>query len=70
MSWTNILSAGTGAPSAGANEPTGLGTLKVPCCDHVCCQACSISPASFAVYRYCGVSAGASETSVTDSLLT
>ena len=70
MSWTNILSVGTGDPSAGANDPTGLGTLKVPCCDHVCCQARSISPASVAVYRYWGVSAPTSAASVTDSLLT
>ena len=49
MSWTNILSAGTGAPSGGASEPTGFGTLKVPDSAQVCCQARSISPASSAV---------------------
>jgi hypothetical protein len=49
MSCTNILSAGTGDPSGGANEPTGLATLKVPESAHVCCQARSICPASSAV---------------------
>ena len=49
MSCTNILSAGTGTPSAAANEPTGLGTLNVPESAHLCCQAPSICPASSAV---------------------
>ena len=49
MSCTNILSAGTGDASGGANEPTGFGTLKVPDSAQVCCQACSICPASSAV---------------------
>jgi len=49
MSCTNILSAGTGVPSGGASEPTGLGTLNVPDSAQVCCQARSMSPASSAV---------------------
>ena len=64
------MSAGTGVPSGGANEPTGLGTLNVPDSAQVCCQARSMSPASVAVYRCWGVSAPPSEASVTDSLLT
>lgn len=57
MSWTNILSAGTGVPSAEASDPTGLATAKVPHCTHLCCHACSISLANRAVYRCWGVSA-------------
>lgn len=49
MSWTNSLSSGTGVPSVGANEPTGLGTLNVPSLAQVSCQLPSIRPASAAV---------------------
>ena len=51
MSCTNNLSSGTGVPSVGANEPTGLGTLNVPSFAQFSCQVLSIRPASAAVYR-------------------
>ena len=44
MSCTNILSSGTAEPSAGASEPTGLGTLKVPSRVQLSCQVCSSGP--------------------------
>src|ERR1700733_10635122 len=46
MSCTNILSSGTGEPSVGASEPTGLGTLKVPSRIQLSCQERSMAPAS------------------------
>ncbi len=49
MSCTNNLSSGTEDPSAGASDPTGLGTLNVPSFAQLSCHAPSIRPASAAV---------------------
>ncbi|CNL50252.1 Uncharacterised protein [Mycobacterium tuberculosis] len=49
MSCTKSLSSGTAAPSGGASEPTGLGTLNVPSRAQFSCQVRSSLAASSAV---------------------